>query len=166
MKLSATMVKKVVGLAASGLMLIPFGAIAGGPIGASLQTNVNEQDAEADNSNPVKFSVLLTQNNGLPAPNLGGAGTGLPQGWYFRADFNGPSLGCILDNDDVVGFEYEYWGIYTFELAPATNCSAWLAGEYHYAITINKVGRGGGRFRGSALGSFVIPEAPQQTVSP
>jgi hypothetical protein len=171
MNMSAAKLKNVFGLAAGGLIFISFGAVAGGPIGASFQTNVNEQTAlggDNGNADPVVVSVLLTQNNGLPTPRLGENNTqDLPAGWYFRSDFNGQDIsGCKLD---VSNFLNKSWGIYTFELAPVSNNAGtctWTPGEYHYALTINRVGQGGGRYRGSALGSFVIPEAPPAAPTP
>jgi len=158
MKVSFVKVKTVVGAALGSLMFVSLGAGAAGPIGATLQTLANEQSAVDDNSNmdPVKISVLITKNNGLPAPTLGEDLTseGLPAGWVLATGFNRPDLGCGFT---ISNFESVAVGIYTFEVAP--NCP-WVAGEYHYFVSINRTGQGVGRFRGSTLGNFTIPEVP------
>lgn len=156
MKFKATKVRTLIALAAGGLMFASQGAFAAGPIGATLQTNGNERDADDTNANPVVVSVVLTQNNGLPTPRLGEDGAGLPAGWWLYTAFNQPDLGVAGCKLVTSSFDNVGAGIYKFAIAPST-CN-WVPGEYHYVLTINKVGVGGGRYRGATLGSFVIPD--------
>ncbi len=159
MKFSVTKARKVVALAAGGLMFFSYGAFAAGPIGASIQANVNEHDADDTNAEPVVVSVVLTQNNSMPTPRLGEDGATLPAGWYFYSSFNQPDLGVAGCKLVPANFDNYGAGIYKFEIAPNT-CN-WVAGEYHYQLIVHKVGKGGGGlYRGTTLGSFVIPDNP------
>jgi hypothetical protein len=151
-----------VALLSAGLVLAPLTAAADGPGGASLQTDGNAGLAVAGGALPAKLSVVVTLPNGRPASTFGQSGAVLPVGWALRSDFNGAcgmTPGAFVNAGD---------GIYTIEVTPA--CGAWVAGEEHYVVLLNKNGRRGGgdrvNLRASALGSIEVPAAPEAPVGP
>lgn len=151
------------------LLLAPLAAAAGGPVGATLQTKGNAGAAAALDSGvglteSALISLVITRQNSRPATNFGsdvGDGGGaitLPTGWSFTSDFNLPPGACAMiptQFDNVGG------GIYTIRVAAdAVAPCPWVAGEYHYVVRLNKDVKIGGdkiNFRGSTLGSLVIP---------
>jgi hypothetical protein len=149
--------KKFAGLLLGCSMCIPLGAAAG-PIGATLQTEANAGTAAGGNAGLAVISVLITKNNGLPAPNLGGNGTTLPTGWTLESDFNFPSGGCPVKLASTAQpFTNEGAGVYTIEVVPDGVGCTWEAGVYHYVVSINRNVPSVGRFKGSTLGSIDIP---------
>jgi len=153
------------------LLLAPLAAVAGGPPGATLQTKGNAGAAAALASGfglteSALISVVVTRQNSGPATNFGtdvGNGSGeitLPSGWSLTSDFNLPAGGCAMipTQFDNVGS-----GVYTIRVAADVACP-WVAGEYHYAVGLNKdVKKGHDKghdkinFRGTTLGSLVVP---------
>jgi hypothetical protein len=145
---------------------------AGGPIGASLQTDANAGAAVAGTSVPAMISVVATQNNGLPLGKFSESADTLPTGWYLKSSFNLPEGGCSLkladpgDLDPAANvFTSHGSGVYT--IAVVSNC-AWVEGDYHYMLHVNGIphGSGGGRFKGSVLGNLEIPAAPEPVEPP
>lgn len=148
------------------LFLAPLAAVAGGPVGASLQTKGNASEAVAGESGfglteSAMISVVITRQNSRPATNFGSdvgdgsAAIPLPSGWSLTSDFNLPPLGCAMipTQFDNVGN-----GVYTIRVAADAGCP-WVAGEYHYAVGLNKsvkIGRDKVNFRGTTLGSLKI----------
>ncbi|MGH8532808.1 MAG: hypothetical protein ACREV1_08835 [Gammaproteobacteria bacterium] len=149
------------------LLLTPLVAVAGGPVGATLQTQGNAGAAAALESGfglteSALISVVVTRQNSRPATNFGSdvgdgsAAITLPTGWSLTSTFNLPAGGCAMmpTQFDNVGS-----GVYTIRVAADAACP-WVAGEYHYAVGLNKdvkIGHDKINFRGTTLGSVVIP---------
>lgn len=158
--------KPCVALISGALLLAPFGvAVAGGPVGATLQTMGNASEAEAgefgfDVTTSALISIVITRQNSKPATNFGGnVGNGseaieLPAGWSFTSNFNLPAGGCEMVPTQFVNVGN---GVYTIRVA-AAGCP-WVAGEYHYTVQLGKAGKKGNdhvNLRGTTLGSLVI----------
>jgi hypothetical protein len=156
-----------VALLSGSLVLAPLTAVAGGPVGATLQTEGNAGLAVADNllpAQPAKLSVVVTKSDGRPATGFPD-GNGLPSGWSLISGFNVPPGGCGMVP---VFFKNVGAGIYTIDVLPA-GCP-WVAGEYHYVVSLSKNGRRGGggghgegnqgNLRASAVGTLKVPSAP------
>ena len=152
-----------VALLSGGLVLAPLTAVAGGPVGATLQTEGNAGLAVAGNVLPATLSVVVTKSDGRPATGFAPNNHELPAGWSLISDFNVPPGGCGMVP---VAFTNVGAGIYTIDVLPGC---PWVAGEYHYMVSVSKNGRRGGgghgegnqgNLRASTLGTFEIPEAP------
>ena len=82
-------------LLSGGLVLAPLTAVAGGPVGATLQTEGNAGLAVAGNVLPARLSVVVTKSNGRPATGFAPNGNNvLPAGWSLVSGFNVPPGGC------------------------------------------------------------------------
>jgi len=148
------------------LLLAPLAAVAGGPVGATLQTKGNASEAAAGESGfglteSALISVVVTRQNSRPATNFGSdvgdgsAAIALPSGWSLTSDFNLPAGGCAMvpTQFDNVGN-----GIYNIRVAAAL--CPWVAGEYHYAVGLDnkvKIGHDKINFKGITLGSLAMP---------
>lgn len=157
-------------LFSGALALAPLTAMAGGPVGATLQTEGLAGLAVHGNAAAAKLSVVVTRPNGKPATGFHAApGAILPGGWSVLSAFNMPPGGCAVMP---VAFSNLGAGIYTIDVVPAAGC-LWVAGEHHYVVSISKNGRRGGNgngedngggaegnVRASTLGSFEVPEPP------
>ncbi|MGH7185805.1 MAG: hypothetical protein ACREIB_05965, partial [Pseudomonadota bacterium] len=66
MKSRTGMGKMHVVLLSGGLVVAPLAAMAGGPVGATLQTEGNAGLAVAGNLAPAKLSVVVTKSDGRP----------------------------------------------------------------------------------------------------
>ena len=85
--------KMCVALLSGGLVLAPLTAAAGGPVGATLQTEGNAGLAVAGNLLPAKLSVVVTKSNGRPATGFAANGNNvLPAGWSLVSGFNVPRV--------------------------------------------------------------------------
>ena len=149
------------------LLLTPLAAVAGGPVGATLQTKGNASEAAAGESGfglteSALISVVVTRQNSRPATNFGSnVGNGsaaitLPSGWSLTSDFNLPAGGCAMIPTQ---FDYVGSGVYTIRVAADAACP-WVAGEYHYAVGLDnkvKIGHDKINFKGTTLGSLVMP---------
>ena len=113
------MSKVCVVLFSGGLVLAPLMAAAGGPIGATLQTEGNAGLAVATGNllpaQPAKLSVVVTKSDGRPANGFPD-GNGLPFGWRLISGFNVPPGGCGMVP---VFFKNVGAGIYTIDVSPA-----------------------------------------------
>ena len=160
--------KMCVALLSGGMMLAPLAAAAGGPVGATLQTEGNAGLAVAGNLLPAKLSVVVTKSDGRPATGFAASGNNvLPAGWSLASGFN-PD-GCAVMP---IAFANVGAGIYTIDVVPVPvpGCPFWVAGEHHYVVSLSKNGRRGGggghgegnqgNLRASTLGTFEVPEAP------
>ncbi|MGH8582116.1 MAG: hypothetical protein ACREWG_04870 [Gammaproteobacteria bacterium] len=164
--------RSVLGLVAGGVLLAPWAVSAGGPIGATLQTQGAAGEAVAGVAGgPAVISVVVTRQNSRPATNLGVDGPGLPLGWALVSDFNvppgdptavPPTVSCPFVP---VSFDNHDNGVYTIGVLPdatGTPGCTWVSGEYHYAIGLHKT-KGHGKHKaasnitGTTLGSLVIP---------
>lgn len=158
--------KMCAALLSGGLMLAPLAAAAGGPIGATLQTEGNAGLAVAGNLLPAKLSVVVTKSDGRPATGFAANGHNvLPAGWSLVSGFNVPPGGCGMVP---VAFTNVGAGIYTIDVLP-TGCPFWVAGEHHYMVSLSKNGRRGGHgddgdgegnrgnLRASTLGTLEVP---------
>ena len=154
-----------VALLSGGLVLAPLTAVAGGPVGATLQTEGNAGLAVTGNLLPAKLSVVVTKSAGRPATGFAANGNNvLPAGWRLDSGFNVPQGGCGLVP---VEFTNVGAGIYTIDVLPGC---PWVAGEHHYMVSLSKNGRRGGggghgegnqgNLRASILGTLEVPEAP------
>ncbi len=161
------MSKMYVVLMSGGLVLAPLSAMAGGPVGATLQTEGHAGHAVAGNVLPAKLSVVVTKSDGRPATGFP-SGNDLPRGWSLVSGFNVPLGGCPVTP---IAFTNVGAGIYTIEVVPGC---FWVAGEHHYMVSLSKNGRRGGggggggggegnrgNLRASTLGTFEVPEAPR-----
>lgn len=149
------------------LLLAPLAAVAGGPVGATLQTNGNAGAAAAGESGfglteSALISVVVTRQNSLPATTFGSdvgdgsAAITLPTGWSLTSNFNLPAGGCTMTPTQ---FDHVVSGIYTIRVAAADALCPWVAGEYHYAVGLNKdvkIGHDHVNFRGTTLGNLEI----------
>ncbi|MGH8577891.1 MAG: hypothetical protein ACREXJ_13475 [Gammaproteobacteria bacterium] len=165
MKSRNGMGKMYVALLSGGLVVAPLAAMAGGPVGATLQTEGNAGLAFAGNSAPAKLSVVVTKSNGRPATGFAPSGNDvLPAGWGLVSGFNVPPGGCAVTP---IAFTNVGAGIYTVEVVPGC---LWVAGEHHYMVSLSKNGRRGGgggggeanqgNLRASTLGTLEVPSAP------
>ncbi|MGH2670142.1 MAG: hypothetical protein ACRDH5_13690 [bacterium] len=154
-------------LFSGGLILAPLTAVAGGPVGATLQTEGNAGFAVHGNMLLAKLSVVVTKPNGRPATGFTANSNVLPAGWSLVSGFNMPPFGCAVTPVSFAEFPPGA-GVYTIDVMPGC---PWVAGEHHYVVSISKNGRRGGggggggggeggNLRASTLGSFEIPEAP------
>ncbi len=158
--------KTGVALLSGGLVLAPLMAVAGGPVGATLQTEGLAGLAVHGNLLPAKLSVVVTKPNGRPATGFAANGNGvLPAGWSLVSGFNMPTGGCAVRPVSFAEFA-PGTGVYTIDVLP-DGCPSWVAGEYHYVVSISRNGRrgggnggggGNGNLRASTLGSFEVPE--------
>ncbi|MGQ0592870.1 MAG: hypothetical protein ACT4QB_09525 [Gammaproteobacteria bacterium] len=161
MKSRYGMGKMYVVLLSGGLVGAPLAAVAGGPVGATLQTEGNAGLAVAGNVLPAKLSVVVTKSDGRPATGFAPSGNNvLPAGWGLTSGFNVPPGGCAMTPS---AFTNVGAGIYTIEVVPAC---FWVTGEHHYMVSLRKNGRRGGGegnqggLRASTLGTLEVPSAP------
>ncbi|MGH8575727.1 MAG: hypothetical protein ACREXX_19820 [Gammaproteobacteria bacterium] len=153
--------KMCVALLSGGLMLAPLTAVAGGPVGATLQTEGNAGLAVAGNGLPAKLSVVVTKSDGRPATGFAPNGNHvLPAGWSLTSGFNVPPGGCGMVP---IAFTNVGAGIYTIDVLPA-GCPFWVAGEHHYMVSLSKNGRrrgngegNQGNLRASTLATLEVP---------
>jgi hypothetical protein len=69
--------------------------VAGGPVGATLQTEGNAGLAVAGNALPATLSVVVTKSDGRPATGFAPNGNhDLPAGYRLDSGFNVPPNGC------------------------------------------------------------------------
>jgi hypothetical protein len=154
--------KMCVALLSGGLVLAPLTAAAGGPVGATLQTEGNAGLAVAGNVLPATLSVVVTNSNGRPATGFAPNGNNvLPTGWSLTSGFNMPPGGCGMVP---VAFTNVGAGIYTIDVLPGC---PWVAGEHHYMVSLSKNGRkksdeeGNRRnLHASTLGTIEVPSTP------
>jgi hypothetical protein len=154
--------KMCVALLSGGLVLAPLTAAAGGPVGATLQTEGNAGLAVAGNVLPATLSVVVTKSDGRPATGFAPNGNhDLPAGWSLISGFNVPPGGCGMVP---VAFTNVGAGIYTIDVLPGC---PWVAGEHHYMVSLSKNGRRGGDGEGnrgnlhaSTLGTLEVPSTP------
>ncbi|MGH8575702.1 MAG: hypothetical protein ACREXX_18995 [Gammaproteobacteria bacterium] len=164
MKSRNGMGKRYVVLLSGGLVVAPLAAVAGGPVGATLQTEGNAGLAVAGNALPAKLSVVVTKSDGRPATGFAPSGNNvLPAGWGLVSGFNVPPGGCAVTP---LAFTNVGAGIYTIDVVPGC---PWVAGEHHYMVSLSKRGRRGGggggegnqgNLRASTLGTLEVPGAP------
>ena len=145
-----------VALLSGGLVLAPLAAVAGGPVGATLQTEGNAGLAVAGNVLPATLSVVVTKSDGRPATGFAPNGNHvLPAGWRLDSGFNVPPGGCEMVP---MAFTNVGAGIYTIDVLPGC---LWVAGEHHYMVSLSKNGRRGGEgqgnLRASTLGALKVP---------
>jgi hypothetical protein len=113
------------------------------------------------------LSVVVTKSDGRPATGFAPNGNNvLPAGWSLVSGFNVPPLGCGMVP---IAFTNVGAGIYTIEVVPvpAVPACVWVAGEYHYMVSLSKNGRRGGggghgegnqgNLRASTLGILEVP---------
>jgi hypothetical protein len=144
----------------AGFMAVPCKGAAGE---LKVQSGVNHGaavDGASGIGAPVLIHVVVTAG-GQPVINLGdtvGDGTAeinIPTPWTLRT-VSTPSGGCILAPTQFVNGGK---GLYTIVVVPPlsnpTGC-AWVAGDYVYAVQIDKRKLGG-----TALGVLTIPAATQ-----
>ncbi len=146
-----------IALLSGSILLSPLGVAAGGPIGASLQTEGHAGEGVEGGSGAALISVVVTTENGKPATNFGNSGSDLPPGWALLSGFDTVE-GCGLVPTE---FTNVGGGVYTIQVAPG--CGSWVAGEHHYVVVLDKDAKFSGKklnFRGRTLGSLEIPEAP------
>ena len=160
------MSKMCMALLSGGLVFAPLTTVAGGPVGATLQTEGNAGLAVATGNLlpalPAKLSVVVTKSDGRPATGFASNGNNvLPAGWRLDSGFNVPQGGCGLVP---VGFTNVGAGIYTIDVLPGC---PWVAGEHHYMVSLSKNGRRGGggggnqgNLRASTVGTLKVPSAP------
>lgn len=128
---------------------------------AANASNASSGESGASISSSALISVLVTNEAGTPLANLGASvGDGsaqitLPAGWTLFSNLNAPPGGCLLTPT-----EFHNWGngSYNIRVVPFLNnpsCS-WLAGDYHYVVTIKRLVNRLTLYKGSSLGVLTI----------